>query len=36
MTTLEKNRVALKFMKMNENPDAFLMHNRFLAKAPTF
>ena len=32
MSVLEKNRAALEFVKMNESPDKFILHNRYLER----
>ena len=32
MSVLERNRAALEFVKMNESPDNYLLHNRYLER----
>lgn len=32
MTSLERGKVALKFIDMNENPERYMMNNRFLER----
>ena len=32
MSVLERNRAALEFVKMNESPDKYLLHNRYIER----
>jgi hypothetical protein len=32
LTSLEHSRVVMKFMRMNEHPEEFIMQNRYLPK----
>ena len=32
LSTLERSRIKLKFIEMNENPDKFLLNNRYLER----
>ena len=34
LTQIERGRIALEFIKMNENPDNYIMLNRYLEKLP--
>ena len=34
LTSIEKGRIALEFIKMNEQPENFVMLNRYLERAP--
>ena len=36
MSDIQKNRLALEYIRMNEQPDEFLFHNRFLQKSESF
>ena len=33
LSVLERNRAALEFLKMNERPDDYILHNRYLDRA---
>jgi hypothetical protein len=32
LTSLERGRIALKFIQMNENPDKFVLDNRYVER----
>ena len=34
MSVLEKNRAALRFLKMKERPEDYILHNRYLDRGP--
>ena len=34
VTELERGRIALEYIKMHEEPEKFLMHNRYMEMAP--
>jgi len=36
MSSLQQNKLAIEFIQMNENPDAFLMHNCYLPRENEF
>ena len=36
MTTLEKSRVALKFVTMHEHPERFMALNKFVERSQSF
>ena len=36
MSNTQKNRLALEYIRMNEKPEDFLMHNRFLPESDSF
>ena len=34
LTSVEKGRIALEFIKMNEQPEDYIMLNRYFDRAP--
>ena len=34
VTSIQIGRIALEFTKMHENPDEFLLHNRYCEQRP--
>ena len=34
LTSVEKGRAALEYIKMNEQPEDYMLHNRYYERAP--